>query len=105
MSDVVRLARRFGMLPTPASGVVSRSRLRAWLFAQGGTEEDWKPFVRELVQRELWRPWHGRDVEATERSEQTGGYRMSAAKARDAKIFPVHWPQLVLSAMTIAVGV
>ena len=103
-SEIVMMARRFGMLPTPPSGVVSRSRLRAWLFAQGGTEEDWRPFVRELVHRELWRPWHGHDVEAVERVEQTGGYRQSAAKSRDARIFPVHWPQLVLSGVTLAAG-
>ncbi len=104
-TDVVLLARRFGMLPTPDSGVVSRSRLRAWLFAQGGTEDDWQPFVRELVHRELWRPWHGHDLQSVERSSETAGYRTSAASARDAHIFPVHWPQLVISFVTLASGI
>lgn len=102
--DVALLARRFGMLPKPPSGVVSRSRLRAWLFAQGATEADWKPFVAELVRRKLWRPWHGRDIELVEQPAQTGGYRQSAAKASHARIFPVHWAQLVMSGLLIVLG-
>lgn len=104
MTRIELLARRFGMLPRPPSGVVSRSRLRGWFFAQGGEEAEWRDFVRELVRRELWRPWHGVDVAAVERPAQTGGYRQSAAKASDAKIFPLHRAQLVFSLMMMAFG-
>ena len=81
--SVYELTQKFGARPRPRSGVVSRSRLRAWYFDEGGTEEYWGDFVRWLVQQRLWRPWHGDDIALLDSEPTTrGGYRDSAPQAK-----------------------
>ena len=51
--SVATLVEMFEHRPRPESGVVSRSRLRAWFLEAGGSEEQWPDLVRTLVARKL----------------------------------------------------
>lgn len=72
--EVLRLVDLYAQREPPTSGVVSRSRLRAWLADQTAFDGMWAPFVGALVERNLWAPWDGNDLDGR-KEQQPATYR------------------------------
>lgn len=81
--ELIRLVELYSRRDKPASGVVSRSRLKSWLTEQTDLDGMWEPFLEKLIADGLWAPWDGTDLHGT-REQRPSTYRDAG---KDARVF------------------